>query len=69
MTYTLTITRLSAVASTRYDTALQAMDAADHAAAMDGLTARYGSSTNAGFFVDHDQHPCAHFTITREDSK
>lgn len=60
--YELTIATYNDAHSGLYESRLAAMDAADEAAAIDGLTARYGSY-HAGCFVDSDQKAWFTFTI------
>jgi hypothetical protein len=63
MGYELVISNETDASSGVYETRLQAMDAAEEAAAVDGLTARYGQSANAGFLVDGDGMAWFHFAI------
>lgn len=46
-----------------YDTKLEAMNAVDEAAAVDGLTARYGDWGTTGFLADSDGYAWFHFEI------
>ena len=63
MAYELTITNDPTDSSSGiYDTRLEAMDAADEAASVDGLTAVYGTP-NAGFFRDETGEAWFEFTI------
>jgi hypothetical protein len=61
--YEVIISNHSDASSGVYDTKLEAMDAVDEAAALEGLTARYGHTTNAGCFVDKQGLAWFHFEI------
>lgn len=63
MTYELIISNDNDASSGVYESRQAAMDAADDAASIDGLTARYGNSGNAGYFVDADSKAWFHFEI------
>jgi hypothetical protein len=60
--YELIISSDSDASSGIYDSRLEAMDAADEAAAVDNLTAVYGTP-NAGYFKDSDGNAWFHFEI------
>jgi hypothetical protein len=62
MTFALTISTDTDACAGDYDTYLEAVDAADDAAAIDGLTARHGSN-GKGFFVDSDGMAWFSFSI------
>ena len=60
--YELTISSYNDASSGVYPTKLDAMQAADAAAAVDGLITRYGNWCS-GFFTDESGHPWFHFSI------
>jgi hypothetical protein len=68
MGYELTITTDNDPSSGIYESRLEAMDAVDEAAAVDGLTARYGHTPNAGFMVDGDGQAWFGFRVREVES-
>lgn len=69
MAYELIISRGNDSSSGIYETRLQAMDAADEAAAVDDLVAVYGNGWSAGCFRDQDGMSWYHFEIRRVDEE
>jgi hypothetical protein len=64
--YDLIISNHAGTESKRYETLLAAIDAVDEAAAIDGLTARYGCTHLSGFLIDKDNCEARfHFEILR----